>query len=97
MLVAGPTGFFLLQNALRAGPLVASQPGLTLANPLVALGWGVAVFGEHVRGGAWILGEVAGAGIVAACTVVLARSHLLVAESPHRGRKFPHPSREESG
>lgn len=51
LIVAGPTGFFLLQVTLRAGTLVASQPGLTLANPLVGIGWGVAVFGEDVRGG----------------------------------------------
>ena len=94
MLVAGPTGFFLLQNALRAGPLVASQPGLTLANPLVALGWGVAVFDENVRGGGWIVSELAGAAVIVGCTLVLARSHLLVSESPQRGRQFPHPGRE---
>jgi len=97
MLVAGPAGFFLLQNALRSGPLVASQPGLTLANPLVALGWGVAVFGEQLRGGVWILGEVTGAAIVAACVVLLARSHLLIDESPDRGGQLPHPSREQLG
>ena len=97
MLVAGPAGFFLLQNALRAGPLVASQPGLTLANPLVALGWGVAVFDEEVRGGVWILGEIAGAAVVAGCTLLLARSHLLADESSDRGRELPHPSREELG
>ncbi|TNC29242.1 hypothetical protein FG385_02340 [Amycolatopsis alkalitolerans] len=77
MVVAGPAGFFLLQNALRAGPLVASQPGLTLANPLVALGWGVAVFGEQVRGGPWLAGSLIAAALIAACTLQLAGSHLL--------------------
>lgn len=97
MMVAGPTGFFLLQNALRAGPLVASQPGLTLANPLLALGWGVAVFDEQVRGGVWIIGEIAGAAIVAGCTLQLARSHVLIDESPHRGGELSHPGREQFG
>lgn len=77
IVVAGPAGFFLLQNALRAGRLVASQPGLTLSNPLAAVGWGVAVFGEQVRGGGWLAADVAGVAAVAASTVLLARSPLL--------------------
>ena len=82
MLVAGPTGFFLLQTALRAGRLVAAQPGLVLANPLVALGWGLLVFGEHVRGGPWIAVELIAAGALAGCTVLLAGSPLLRDEDP---------------
>jgi drug/metabolite transporter (DMT)-like permease len=77
VIVVGPAGFFLLQHALRAGRLVASQPGMTLANPLVAIAWGVTVFGEHVHGGAWIAGELAGAALIAACTLLLTRSPLL--------------------
>ncbi|NKQ54324.1 DMT family transporter [Amycolatopsis sp. K13G38] len=80
LVVAGPLGFFQLQNALRAGRLVASQPGLTLANPVASVGWGIAVFGDQVRGGAWIIAEVAGAAAVAVCTVLLARSPLLQGE-----------------
>ncbi|TVT26375.1 hypothetical protein FNH05_31500 [Amycolatopsis rhizosphaerae] len=77
LLVAGPLGFLLLQEALRAGRLVASQPGLTLSNPLASVGWGVGVFGETVRSGPWIVAEIAGAALIAACTVLLARSPLL--------------------
>jgi hypothetical protein len=36
LILTFPVGFLLLQNALQAGRLVASQPGITLANPLVA-------------------------------------------------------------
>jgi hypothetical protein len=39
LIAAGIGGFFLLQNALQAGRLAASQPGITLANPAVALIW----------------------------------------------------------
>ncbi|RBM24166.1 hypothetical protein DI005_01130 [Prauserella sp. PE36] len=85
VLVVGPTGFLLLQNTLRAGSLVASQPGLTLANPLVSIGWGVAVFGEHVQGGGWIAGQVIGAALIAACTLLLVRSPLLQGESGEPG------------
>ncbi|HJP76295.1 MAG TPA: DMT family transporter [Pseudonocardiaceae bacterium] len=77
ILVAGPSGFFLLQSALRAGRLVASQPGLTLTNPLVAIGWGVAVFGEHVRVSGWIAADVFGAALVVGATILLAGSPLL--------------------
>jgi hypothetical protein len=33
---------------------VASQPGLTFSNPVVAMVFGVVVFGEQVRTGGWI-------------------------------------------
>jgi hypothetical protein len=36
VIIIGPASFFLLQNALQAGSLVASQPGLTLSNPALA-------------------------------------------------------------
>ncbi len=74
LLVAGPAGFFLLQVTLRVGSLVASQPGLTLANPLVGIGWGVAVFGEDVRGGGWVAVEIVGFALITACALLLARS-----------------------
>lgn len=80
VVLVGPAGFFLLQNALRAGRLVASQPGLTLANPLVAIGWGIGAFGEQVRTGGWIAGDVVGALVIAGCTVLLSRSPLLHGE-----------------
>jgi drug/metabolite transporter (DMT)-like permease len=74
LVVAGPAGFFLLQNALQGGRLVASQPGLTLANPLTALGWGIAVFHERVASGGWIVLALTGVALIAACTVLLAGS-----------------------
>jgi drug/metabolite transporter (DMT)-like permease len=60
--VIGPSSFFLLQNALQAGTLVASQPGFTLVNPVASVLWGVLVFEETVRSGAWL--GVAGAAAV---------------------------------
>ncbi len=51
---AGLTSTWLLQNAYHAGTLAAAQPGITLADPIVATLWGAAAFGEHVRHG-WIL------------------------------------------
>jgi hypothetical protein len=77
VLAVGPAGFFLLQHALRAGRLVASQPGMTLADPLVAIVWGIVAFGEQPRGGPWIVADFAGAALIAGFTVVLAKSPLL--------------------
>jgi drug/metabolite transporter (DMT)-like permease len=77
LLVVGAAGFFLLQNALQAGRLVCSQPGITLANPLVAAAWGVGLFHEQVRTGWWLLGAVLGAALLAAGALLLSRSPLL--------------------
>ena len=49
---AGVTSAFLLENAYQAGPLTASQPGITLVDPVVSTLWGVVVFGETVNRGA---------------------------------------------
>jgi len=87
ILMIGPLSLYLLQNALGAGSLVASQPGLTLANPVVAVGWGVLVFGERTRGGGWTVGVVAGALLIAAGTVLLARSPLLTGDGQRGGGK----------
>lgn len=82
VIVLGPTSFFLLQSALQAGDLDASQPGFTLMNPLVGVLWGVVVFGERPRGGAWIVGELAAAAVIVAATLLLVRSPALQAGDP---------------
>ncbi len=85
VVVIGPLSFFLLQNALQAGSLVASQPGMTLANPLVAVTWGLTIFSQHARGGWWLAGTVLGTALIGAGTVVLARSPLLHQDRNDRG------------
>jgi hypothetical protein len=77
VMVVGPASFFLLQNALEGGTLVASQPGFTLTNPAVSVAWGLAVFGEQGRTGWFLVAALAGAVLVGAGTVLLARSPLL--------------------
>jgi hypothetical protein len=68
---------FLVQSALNAGGLIAAQPGLTLADPVISVLWGVFAFHENVRGGWYIAPEVAAAALLAAAVVTLARSPLL--------------------
>lgn len=77
MVASGLAGMYLLQNALHAGRLVAAQPGVTLADPSVAMIWGIFVFGETARGGPALVAAVASAALVAVATLVLARSRLL--------------------
>jgi drug/metabolite transporter (DMT)-like permease len=76
LVVAGPTGFFVLQNALQAGRLVASQPGMTLMNPATAIAWGIAILGERVRGGELLVLAGVGAVLLAGGTVLLSSSSL---------------------
>ena len=80
VVLIAPLSLFLLQNALQAGSLVASQPGLTLTNPVVAIIWGIVVFGERARGGGWLVGTVSGAVLIGVGTIMLARSPLLAGE-----------------
>ncbi|MEV7687454.1 DMT family transporter [Streptomyces bungoensis] len=77
MAAAGACAMFLLQSTMHAGPLLVTQPGLTMADPVVAILWGTLVFGESVRGGLFILPAVAAAGAAAAAVMVLSRSPLL--------------------
>src|SRR5947209_5871959 len=68
VIVLGPGFFFLLQKTLQAGRLVASQPALTLANPVVSVAFGVAVFDEQLRTGTWLIPALGGAVLIIACT-----------------------------
>jgi drug/metabolite transporter (DMT)-like permease len=77
MVAAGLLGMFLVQSALNAGGLIAAQPGLTLSDPVISVLWGVFAFHEQVRGGWYVLPEVAAAAIVGGAVLALARSPLL--------------------
>ena len=59
--------------------LVAAQPGVTAADPLVSILWGTFGFGEGVRGGGYLLLAVASAGVIAIGIVQLVRSPFLAA------------------
>lgn len=81
MATCGLLGMFLMQNSLHAGRLLVAQPGITLADPAVAIVWGMAVFHERTRGGVDpVLAIVSGA-VLALATVALTRSPLLEDES----------------
>ncbi|GGZ84560.1 DMT family transporter [Streptomyces echinoruber] len=71
---AGVCAVLLLGHAMQGGPLVASQPALTLGDATVSLLLGVLVYEEHVRTGWWVLPELLGAGLVVGGVFGLATS-----------------------
>lgn len=78
LLLSGAVAMFLVSNAFQAGPLAASQPGLTLVDPLVASLLGITLFGEHIRTGApFLAGEVVAALLLVGSVVLLSRSPLI--------------------
>jgi hypothetical protein len=53
-IAVGLCGMWLLQNALSAGRLVLSQPGITLLDPAISILWGIMVYHERTRSGIFI-------------------------------------------
>jgi hypothetical protein len=79
---AGVGALFLLQNALQAGSLVASQPMLTVGDALISISYGVVLFSEELRVGWWLLPE-----IVALAAIILGCVH--IAKSPLASENTP--------
>jgi drug/metabolite transporter (DMT)-like permease len=75
LLVGGGAALLMTQSAFNAGALRLSLPTLTVAQPLIAIGIGLAMFGEQIdsRGFAPVL-EVLGLVLVTFGVFALARS-----------------------
>ncbi len=76
--LCGIMAVFLLENALQAGPIAATQPALTLGDATISLALGITVFSEHIRTGWWLLPELAGVALITYGTVHLSRAVPLV-------------------
>jgi drug/metabolite transporter (DMT)-like permease len=75
LLLSGAASMFLASNAFHAGSLAASQPGLTLIDPLVASALGVLLFGDRLNLHAGpALGEVIALFVVVFSAILLSRS-----------------------
>ncbi|MEV6209870.1 DMT family transporter [Kitasatospora sp. NPDC051914] len=74
--IAGVGALYLLENALQSGPLVASQPALTLGDAGVSLLLGVLLYEETLRAGLWLIPETVGVALIVAGVLVLARTPL---------------------
>lgn len=79
---AGVGSLFLLQNALQAGTLVASQPMLTMGDALISACYGGLLFAENIRFGWWLVPQVLGLIVIAIGYIELARSPLASGQSP---------------
>jgi len=78
LLVSGAAAMFLASNAFQAGSLAASQPGLTVVDPLVASVLGVVLFGDRIDTRPLaLLGELIGLALVVGSVVILSRSPLV--------------------
>ncbi len=73
---AGVGSLFLLQNALQAGSLVASQPMLTVGDALISISYGVTLFGEEIRDGWWLLPQIVVLGVIIVGCIQVAKSPL---------------------
>jgi drug/metabolite transporter (DMT)-like permease len=92
--LTGVTAAFLLENAYQAGPLAASQPGITLVDPIVSTVWGIVVFGETVNHGALLGLIVLPAAAIATGVFLLSRSKILRATQTPPPPPDPDPPRQ---
>jgi len=108
MIAAGGLAMFLLQSALNAGTLLAAQPGITSADPVVSILWGVLGFGETVRGGVYLALAAVSAAVIGWGVYRLSRSPLVAGEDAdgsappaghgeHRGDERAAPNRADVG
>lgn len=80
--VAGVGSLFLLQNALQAGTLVASQPMLTIGDALISACYGGLLFDEDIRFGWWLVPQLVGLIVIVFGYLELSRSPLASGQTP---------------
>ncbi|MGW8063708.1 DMT family transporter [Streptomyces ziwulingensis] len=70
---AGVGAVLLLEHAMQGGPLVASQPALTLGDAAVSLLLGMVLYREDVRAGWWVVPQSFGVALIVVGVLALAR------------------------
>lgn len=71
LFLAAALGAYFVQNAYASGPPDLVIAGLTVVDPLVAVGIGILVLGEASQAPAWAAGAFVVAGAIAICGVFL--------------------------
>ncbi|MFE2249185.1 DMT family transporter [Streptomyces lavendulae] len=71
---SGICAVLLLEHAMQGGPLVASQPALTLGDAAVSVALGVVLYEEHLRTHWWLVPQLLGLTLICAGVLALARS-----------------------
>lgn len=98
LLLAGAGAFFLLSSAFQAGPLAASQPSLTIVDPLVASTLGVFLFRDRIRHDPLeIVGESAALLVLVGGVILLSRSALVQGSSAERAEGIEGAEMAEAG
>lgn len=98
LVVLGSASMVLASNALRAGPLAASQPGFTIADPVVATLLGLMVFGDHLNASPIDLAvEAVALAILVAGVMALSHSSLVHGEPDPGGAQVPAKAPREGG
>jgi hypothetical protein len=80
--LVGVGALFLLQNALQAGSLVASQPMLTVGDALISISYGVTLYGEDLRVGWWLVPEIVALALIVMGCVQIAKSPIAAETTP---------------
>ena len=81
LVATGAVAMFLASNSFHAGPLAATQPALTIVQPVVACILGVTLFGERIRSApAYLAGEAATALVLVVSVVLLTGSPLMAVD-----------------
>ena len=80
MAVSGVAALMVLQEAYAAGTLAAAQPGVTIADPILAVALGVFMFGEQIRTGWLVPLELIGIAGIAFGSITLSRSPLIMGD-----------------
>lgn len=75
--VIGATSLFLLGGAMQAGPLIASQPALTLTDAVTGVALGVTIYGEKPRTGLWLVSALTGFAVLTYGVLTLSRTRCL--------------------
>ncbi|GHJ37024.1 DMT family transporter [Streptomyces sp. TS71-3] len=75
--VVGGVALLILETAMQGGPLIASQPALTLGDAAVSVCLGVVLYGEHPHTGLRLIPAVLGAALLLYGTFVLSHTRCL--------------------
>jgi drug/metabolite transporter (DMT)-like permease len=79
--ITGLAAFFIVTNAFQSGPLTATQPALTVVDPIASIIIGAEVFGESLRDSAgWVAVECVTLLIMAVGVILLSRGPLVSTE-----------------
>ncbi|MER6999034.1 DMT family transporter [Streptomyces sp. NPDC000410] len=71
--VTGGSALFLLEHAMQAGPLVASQPAITLGDASLSMVLGLVLYEEHIRTGWWLVPQLLGVALIVSGVFALSR------------------------